>query len=159
MYAQPKKMVCGLPQVKEPSQVCEECCKRKQTRKAFKHDLAMRSKEKLEIIHSRVCGPFEVRSDGGNYYFLTFIDEFTRYIFIYLIEKNSEVFTQFKKFKFHVKKQSGYKLKKLRTNGGDEYTSQELPRFFNEEEREVIIPYCKCNTYTPQHNGISKRKN
>lgn len=115
-----KKMVYGLTRVKEPSQVCEECCKAKQTRKEFKHGLPMRSKDKLELIHSNVCGQFEVMSNGGNYYFLTFIDEFTRNIWIYLIERKSEVFTQFKRFKLHVEKQSGCKLKKLRTGGGGE---------------------------------------
>lgn len=68
-----KKMVCGLSQVKEQSQLCEKCCKEKQARKTFKHDLSMKSREKLELVHSDVCGPFEVRSNGGNFYFLTFI--------------------------------------------------------------------------------------
>lgn len=110
----------------------------------------MRSKEKMELIHSDLCEPFKVRSNGGNYYFLTLIDEFTRYIWIYLIQRKSEVFTQFKKFKLHVEKQHGYKLKKLKTNGGGEYTSREFARSYNEEgiEHEVIAPY------TPRHNGI-----
>lgn len=72
-------MMYGVSQVREPSQMCEECCKVKQARKAFKHDLPMRSKDKLELVHSNVCRPFEVMSNGGNYY-LTFIDEFTRYM-------------------------------------------------------------------------------
>lgn len=118
-----KKMVYGLPQVKEPSQLCEECCKAKQSRKEFKHHLPMKPKEKLELFHYDVCGPFEFRLNGGNCYFLTFIHEFTRYMWIHLIEKKSEVFTQFKKFKLHVEKQSECKLKKLRTDGGGEYTS------------------------------------
>lgn len=93
----------------------------------------MRSKRKLEPVHSNVYGPFEVRSNKGNYYLLTFIYEFTIYMWIYLIEKKSEVFTQFKKFKLHVKKQSEYKLKKLRNDGGGEYTSREFARFCNKE--------------------------
>lgn len=38
----------------------------KQARKAFKHDLSMKSREKLELVHSDVCGPFVVSSNGGN---------------------------------------------------------------------------------------------
>lgn len=68
--------------LKEPSQVCEECCKSNKAMKAFKHDLPMRLKRKLELVHYDVCGPFEVKSNGCNYYFLTFIDEFTRYMWI-----------------------------------------------------------------------------
>ena len=136
-------MVVGLPYVKEPNQVCEEYCKAKKARKAFKHDLPMKSKRKLELVHSDVCGPFEVKSNGGNRYFLTFVDEFTRHIWIYIIERKSEVFTQFKKFKLHAEKQSGCKLKKLRTDGGGEYMSAEFAKFCNEEgiKHEIIVPY------------------
>lgn len=73
-----------------------------------------------------MCGPFEERSNGCNFYFLTFIDELTRYMWIYLIERKSGVF---KKFILHVEKQSGCKLKKLRTDSGGEYTSREFARF------------------------------
>lgn len=124
-------------------------------KKVFKHNLPMRSKKKLELVHYDVYGPFEVRSNEGNYYFLTFMDEFTKYMWIYLIERKSEVFTQLKKFKLHVEKQSGCKLKKLRTDGGGEYTSREFARFCNEEsiKHEGVAPY------TTKHNGIARRKN
>lgn len=140
--------------MKEPSQVCEECCKAKQARKAFKHDLSMKLREMLKLINSGVCGPFKVTSNGGNCYFLAFTDEFTRYVWIFHIERKSEVFTQLKKFKFHVEKQIGCKLKKLRTDGVGEYTSREFVRFFNEKgiEHEVIA------SYTPRHNGIAERR-
>lgn len=74
----------------------------KQTRKSFKHDLPMKAKKRSELVHSNVCEPFEVRSNWGNCYFLTFIYEFTRHIWIYLIERKSEVLTQLKRFKLHV---------------------------------------------------------
>lgn len=55
----------------------------------------------------------------------------------------------------HIKKQSGCKLKQLRTDGGGEYTSREFARFYIDEgiEHEFIAPY------TPQHNDIAKRRN
>jgi len=46
-----------------------------------------------------MCGPFEVKLIGGNSYFVTFIDEFTRKVWIYLLAKKSEVFSVFKKFR------------------------------------------------------------
>jgi hypothetical protein len=45
---------------------------------------------------------------------------------LYLIEKKSGVFIAFKKFKSLVEKQSGHSVKKLRTDGGVEYTSLNL---------------------------------
>jgi transposase InsO family protein len=106
------------------------------------------------VIHSDVCGPLEVQSIGGNHYFLPFIDEFTRYVWIYMIEKKSDVFTKFKKFKLQVEKESECSIKKLRTDGGGEYVSNEFAKFCEQEGivHEVIAPY------TPQHNGIAERK-
>lgn len=77
----------------------------------------MKSQQKLETMHSYVCGPFKVKPLGDNYYFSTFIDEFTRYIWIYLLEKKSEVFTYIKRFKMLVEKQVEYVIKRLRANG------------------------------------------
>lgn len=56
-----KKMVYVLPRIEVPKQLCEECCIARQTRKPFKHDLPMKSHQKLEIVHSNVCSPFEVK--------------------------------------------------------------------------------------------------
>lgn len=102
-----------------------------------------------------MCGPFEVRSNGGDCYFLTFKDEFTRHIWIYLIERKSEVITQFKRFNLTIEKQSECNIKKLRTARGGEYTSTVFEIFCNDEgiKHEVISPYI------PQHNGIAERKN
>ena len=59
------------------------------------------------MIYPDVCGPFEVKSLGGNSYCVSFIDEFTRKTWIYLIKQKSKVFFRFKKFKLLCEKQSG----------------------------------------------------
>lgn len=84
--------------------MCEECCKAQQSRKSLKHDFHMKSKQKLELVHYNVCGPFKVRYNGCNLYFQSFINEFTRHMWIYLIERKSDVFIQFKRLKLHVEK-------------------------------------------------------
>jgi len=107
------------------------------------------------VIYSDVCGPFEVKSLGGNSYFVSFIDEFTRKIWIYLIKQKNEVFNIFKKFKLLSEKQSDNVIKMLRTDGGGYYNSHEFQVFCYEEGiiHEVTSPY------TPQHNGVAKRRN
>ncbi|CAL8999580.1 unnamed protein product [Prunus brigantina] len=67
----------------------------------------------------------------------------------------SEVFNVFKKFKATVELQSGYKLKKLRSDRGEEYTSNEFNRFCDEMgmERQLIV------AYSPQQNDVAERKN
>ena len=57
-----KKMVHGLPQIEIPKQLCVECRVSKQPRNSFMSKIPIRSKRKLEVIYSDVCGPFEVKS-------------------------------------------------------------------------------------------------
>ena len=57
---------------------CETCQFGKQTRNPFPKE-AVRSKKALELIHSDVCGPMPVNSVGGSRYFVTFVDDYTRY--------------------------------------------------------------------------------
>lgn len=138
-----------------PAELCDNCCVSKQPRNAFKNKAPHRSKEKLEVLYSDVCGPFETQSLGGNNYFISFIDEFTRMLWIYLIQRKSDVLAIFKKFKLMCEKQSGRYIKILRTGGGGEYTSHEFQKFCDEAGiiHEVTAPY------TPQHNGMAERRN
>ena len=91
----------------------------------------------------------------GNKYFITFIDDFSRKLWTYLIKKKSKVIEVFAKFKSMVERQSGRKLKVLRTVGGREYVSKDFDRLCEKEGivHEVVPPY------TPQQNGIAERKN
>ena len=61
----------------------------------------------------------------------------------------------FKKFKLLSEKQSDEVIKVLRTDGGGEYNSHEFQVFCDEEGiiHEVTSPY------TPQHNGVAKKRN
>ncbi|CAL8990799.1 unnamed protein product [Prunus brigantina] len=90
----------------------------------------------LELVHTDVCGPMQTVTKAGNRYFLTFIDDYKRMCWIYFLRCKSEVLTVFKKFKATVELQSGYKLKKLRSDRGGEYTSNEFNRFCDEMRME-----------------------
>ncbi|MCI27168.1 retrovirus-related pol polyprotein from transposon tnt 1-94, partial [Trifolium medium] len=109
----------------------------------------------LEVVHSDVCGPFDEKSLGGNMYFITFVDEYSRKMWIYLIQTKDEVFDVFKRFKALVENQSSKRMKILITDGGGEYTSKKFESFCVENgvEHEVTVPY------TPQHNGLAERRN
>ena len=81
--------------------------KGKQPRLPFTSEVAPRAKHALGVVHSDVCGPFPVPSLGGNNYFVSFVDEFTRMTWVTLIKFKHEVFTEFQKFKVKAEKQSG----------------------------------------------------
>ena len=63
-----------------------------------------RAKFSLELVHTNVCGPMNISSIGGNKYFLTFIDDFSRKTWIYLLKSKDEVFHCFKIFKAFVER-------------------------------------------------------
>jgi hypothetical protein len=58
---------------------------------------------------------------GGSKYFLTFIDDFSCFLWIYTIQSKDEVFGKFKEFKSLVENQSEKKIKCIKTDHGGEY--------------------------------------
>ncbi|XP_050878847.1 uncharacterized protein LOC127082663 [Lathyrus oleraceus] len=79
----------------------------------------LRAKHALGVVHFDVCGKFLVPSLVGNKYFVSFVDEFKRITWLYLIKFKHEVFAEFKKFRINSENQCDQKLKILRTDGGD----------------------------------------
>ncbi|GAU47720.1 hypothetical protein TSUD_285070 [Trifolium subterraneum] len=152
---QMKNYVTGLPAMNAPDEIFEECVHSKQPRGSFRKYVMSKTKSTLEIVYSDVCGPMQVDSIGGNKYFVSFVDDFSRKIWTYLINKKSDVLSVFKKFKSVEERQSGHKLKVLRTNGGGEYVSHDFAELCESEGivHEVIPPY------TPQQNGSAEMRN
>lgn len=150
-----QKMVMGLPLIEKPDRICEGCILGKQHRESFPAGKSIRANKPLEIIHSDLCGPMQTPSIGGSYYFLTFIDDFTRKIWVYSLKHKHEVFHYFCQFKVLVEKQSGHYIKALRTDRGGEYISNDFIRFCKDHG----IHKQFTARYTPQQNGVAERKN
>ena len=93
----------------------------KTTRKPF--GKGTRAEYPLQLIHSDICGPMNVKARHGASYFITFIDDFTRYGYVYLIAYKSEALDCFKRFMNLTENQLDKKIKALRTDRGREYLS------------------------------------
>ncbi len=102
---------------------CEICVEAKLPKKPF-HSVS-RDSDLLELIHSDVCDLGRT-SRGGNKYFITFIDDLSRYCHLYLIKAKNEVLNKFKVYKAEAENQLDKKIKILRSDRGGEYTSFEL---------------------------------
>lgn len=139
---------------KENKENCQICVNGKQTRLPFKHT-GSRAKEKLELIHSDVCGPLEVNSLGGARYFLTLIDDYSHKVFIYMLKTKDEVTECFKDFKNFVENQTERKIKILRSDNGGEYLSTSLMSYL----KKAGIQHQLTAAYTPEQNGIAERMN
>ena len=142
--------------------VCVDCIKGKQTKHTKKG--ATRSTQLLEIIHSDICGPFDVSSFNKERYFITFIDVFSRYGYVYLLHEKSQPVNALEVYINEVERQLDRKVKIVRSDRGDEYYGKydesgqhpgPFAKFF--ERRGICAQYTMPGT--PQQNGVSERRN
>lgn len=70
------------------------------------------------MVYLDVCGLMQVDSIGRNIYFITFIDDHNRKLCTYPVNRKDEVFEVFKNFNSMVERQSGHRLKVLKTDDG-----------------------------------------
>ena len=103
---------------------------------------AKRSSDILEIIYTDICSPS--MDSYGQKYFITFIDDFSRYMYLYLLHNKYEALDAFKVFKAEVEKQCGKQIKIVRSDRGGEYYGRYT------EDGQAFGPFAKF----PQENGI-----
>ena len=96
-----------------------ECIKGKQTNMRKKD--ANRCGDVLELIHAEICGPFPTPPWNGQQYFITFIDDYSCYGYLYLIHKKSQSLDMFNNFKAEVENQLSKKIKVVRSDHECEY--------------------------------------
>ena len=75
----------------------------------------------LELIHTDICGPFPTVSWNGQQYFISFIDKFSRYSYLYHIHEKSQSLEVFKSFKVEVQNQLNGRIKNVISDRGGEY--------------------------------------
>ncbi|GJZ16614.1 retrotransposon protein, putative, ty1-copia subclass [Tanacetum coccineum] len=130
------------------------CMSGKMARKPYTHQVE-RAKDLLGLIHTDLCSPFKIMSRQGASYFVTFTGDFSRYGYVYLLKHKHEVCKTFKVFQKEVENQLGKTIKSLRSHRGGEYMIQE---FLDHLKDHRIIAH-RTPPYTPQHNGVSERRN
>jgi hypothetical protein len=94
--------------------VCEYCLAGKATRLPF--GKAKRAMSPLQLIHSDICGPMNVRARHEGNYFIIFIDDFTRFGHVYLIPHKSEVLDCFIRYTNLVENKLSTTIKALKTD-------------------------------------------
>lgn len=146
---------------------CEGCLLSKSTHKKPVPDGTARTRrsQPLEIIHSDLSGKFSRKSLGGKWYYITFIDDATRYAWVRFLEKKSDAAQAIIDFVNYAKKQlseqqlghidMSYVFRRLKTDGGGEYLVTRLQNFLNAEgiTHDVTPPYAH------ELNGVAERFN
>ncbi|XP_014218647.1 uncharacterized protein LOC106646934 [Copidosoma floridanum] len=129
---------------------CEACVQGKTVKLPF-HSVETKSKQNLELIHSDVCQVPDILRVGFKY-FITFVDDYSRQLFVYFLKNKAEVPEITKRFILFTENQSGLKLKILRTDNGKEYLRGDFLEFFKGKE----IQHQSTVPYNPQQNGTAE---
>jgi transposase InsO family protein len=109
----------------------------------------------LELVHTDLCGPTRTPTLQGERYFMLFIDDYTRMVWVSFLKEKSEALDTFKSFKALVENESDLRIKCLRSDRGGEFTSND----FNEFCEKYGIKRQLSVARTPQQNGVVERKN
>jgi len=133
---------------------CETCLQNKMTRPPFPKE-SRRVTEIGDIIHSDVCGPMRTQSNGKARYFVTFIDDSSRWCEVSFICSKNEVLKKFEVFSAAMERQHGIKIKCLQSDNGKEYVNTA----FDEALKKRGIRRRLTAAYNPEQNGVVERKN
>jgi len=106
----------------------------------------------FEIIHCDIWGRYRHPSLTGAHYFLTIVDDFSRFTWIFLMRHKNEAQSLLKNFFSFVRTQFETQIKTFRSDNGGEFIS--LRSFF--QNHGVVFQH-SC-VYTPQQNGVVERK-
>ena len=142
--------------------ICVDCIKGKQTKHRKKG--ATRNTQLLEIVHTNIGGPFDVNSFEKEVYFITFIDHYSRYGYVYSLHEKSHIVNVLEIYLNEVERQLDRNVKIVRSDRGGEYYGR------YDETRQHSGPFAKllqkrsiCAQYTMlgtlQQNSVSERCN
>ena len=135
-------------------QNCPICIQSKMHRSPFTSRSAYRSTFPGELIHSDV-GSFEVPSREGYKYFVTFIDDYSKFLYVLPLKCKSEVFRCFKIFKVSFEKDGRHSIRALRSDNGGEYVSKAFESFLLDSG----IHHQPGPPHSPELNGVAERAN
>ena len=132
---------------------CTSCHFGKQTKLPFNKSDSF-SSAPFDLIHSDIWGPAPVPTEGGSKYFVIFVDDFSRYTWIYLLHHRSELVSIYQTFHKMIETQFNRTVKVFRSDNAQEYNDKSFLSFLDSHG---TLPQRSC-PYTSQQNGRAERK-
>jgi Reverse transcriptase (RNA-dependent DNA polymerase)/GAG-pre-integrase domain len=132
-----------------PFSFCSDCVQAKAHKIPFSLS-SNKATAPLEVVHTDVWGPAPVTSTNGNKYYVHFIDQYSRFGWLYCCPYKSDIPMIFKLFKAHVENLLSCTIKTIQCDGGTEFSP--IRSQFPEISFHISCPY------TPEQNGLAERK-
>jgi len=134
----------------ESNKSCNICPLAKQHKLSFPHSEHI-SQHSFDLIQCDLWGPFSTKSISGSSYFLTIVDDHSRFTWIHLLQHKSQTRTHIQNFFTMVETQFNSKIKCLRSDNGVEFN---MADFYSSKG---TLHQLSC-VETPQQNSVVERK-
>ncbi|OWY91846.1 Rve-domain-containing hypothetical protein, partial [Phytophthora megakarya] len=144
-----RQVTTGMPKTRPTVKtLCGGCMKGKQTVTHFPSRSRTTTSRPLELVDTNVMGPMKTKSKGGARYVLVFVDDYSRFVVTYFLNKKSKVANQFNLFLTMYENQWGERIKCLRLDHGTEFVNKSMDKIF----QQYGIIHQKTVPYNPQQN-------
>ena len=149
------KITYNVKHVIDELNKCSECVFAKLAKRPFPNEANERAKASLERVHTDICGPMPTPTPSGYKYFVTFVDDHSRYVVAEPLRLKSEFVDKLRDYSTYWPKSLEKSIKSLRSDNSGENTSAEVDSICidNGIKRELTVPY------NPQQNGVAERMN
>jgi len=131
--------------------ICFSCVKSKIIR-GPRLSTSQKDRNKLELVHSDLSGPFPLPSYGNSLYYISLINDATRVVWVRFMKQKSETTKIIKDFVAEMELQHHKIPKAFRTDNSVECITKDLKRFF--ESKGIIYEFTAL--YSPESNGVAE---
>jgi hypothetical protein len=100
-------------------------------------------------------GPIAYISIGGSKYCLVFVDDYSRFTWVFFLQEKSQTQETLKRFLRRAQNEFGLRIKKITSDNGTEFKNSQIEGFLEKEG----IKHEFSSPYIPQQNGVVERKN
>jgi len=139
----------------DEAEVCPACMAGRMTRGSRQESSTPKAEKPLHRLHADLVGPIRVESMTGKKYWLTIIDEATRYSKVVPLKSKDAAGEALLATINAWERQTGSKVVYMRVDGGKEFVSKALEK----ELKSQGIEYERTARYSPESNGLAERTN
>ena len=133
---------------------CESCQYAKRHRVHLSLRVNKQASDPFELVYLDVWGPCPVVSLTGFRYFVTFVNDYLRTTWLYLMKSRSELFFNFRAFYAEIHTQFHISIQNLRSDNAKEYLSKQFQSFMLQND----ILHQTSYVDTPSQNEVAERK-